>query len=315
MRGQHGLSLLRRRQAIQAARRIEIFDRPRASDTCDHPPQDGPQVTVDERIVERLERVDDGVDLHARREGFAAASEKHQLRRSGPTARKRIPVWSARCDSSRRCARRTRETPGSVRRDLRSAPARARFPARSGGATTVTGVLIRFPFAPRQLPEKLDDARGNLRSRIFLQEMPAGHQVGSFGVGQQSLEARRECRCVEHVVFAAPDDQRWGACSATARARATRSARARGRRRRAGSSAARSRSAGVSRDPAAPPRTRPARAAGTSRDRRRTDRRRDRPARCAFPADRARRAAHASSATGRCACGIPPAARATPTCS
>ena len=48
-------------------------------------------ITVHERIVERLEGVYDRVDLHARREGFAAAPKKHQLvnlaRRTGNISR------------------------------------------------------------------------------------------------------------------------------------------------------------------------------------------------------------------------------------
>ena len=157
---------------------------------------------------------------------------------------------------------------------------------------------------------------GDCGARVFLQEMAAGHEERPFGVREHALEPLGEGRGVEHVVLAPPDQQASAASIATARCSShwKRSVRAR-RLRRAESSAARPRSAVECRDRAARLHRRPVRDRETFRDGPRTDTCRAPPALRGARADKDRPMARASGATETRACGILPAASATPTCS
>src|SRR6202042_3710034 len=56
--------------------------------------------------------------------------------------------------------------------------------------------------------EERADQSGDLGTGVFLQKMPPGDHVRSFSMWQQLLESRRESWCIEHLVFASPNDQR-----------------------------------------------------------------------------------------------------------
>src|ERR1700736_4412440 len=68
----------RRGNPIEPTGRVEVAHGPVAADARDHPAQYRPQVAVDRVLVERLERVDQGIYFDAGRKRFATAADEHE---------------------------------------------------------------------------------------------------------------------------------------------------------------------------------------------------------------------------------------------
>src|SRR5579872_6796326 len=66
------------RYTEQTASRIHCICGPIATDTFDHPPQDGPKVAIRNCLVERFQRGDHGVDFDTARKRLTTAAEKDQ---------------------------------------------------------------------------------------------------------------------------------------------------------------------------------------------------------------------------------------------
>ena len=63
---------------IKSAGGVQILDAPFSSDTSDHPPEEGPKIGIDIGIVQRLQRVGQGVDLEPVRKRLSAATNKDE---------------------------------------------------------------------------------------------------------------------------------------------------------------------------------------------------------------------------------------------
>jgi hypothetical protein len=65
-------------QLIQLSRRVQVLDSPFAADALDHPPQQGPEIAVDVRFVQRLQRIRRRVDFDPIGKGLSAPSNEDE---------------------------------------------------------------------------------------------------------------------------------------------------------------------------------------------------------------------------------------------
>ena len=63
-------------QLIESAGGVQILDAPFSSDTGDHPPEQGPKIGNDVGVVQRFQRVGQGVDLEPVRKRLSATTNK-----------------------------------------------------------------------------------------------------------------------------------------------------------------------------------------------------------------------------------------------